>query len=93
MLTRKKVSFRERLLEEAYKEWLNQLPIQFPLCRDSPIRNNSNNSSSSSQVWNEGTPIKVGMDEYLQDMISMEALLLDAFYNIELGYDAHITDT
>lgn len=33
------------------------------------------------------------MDNYLQDMTTMEAMLLDSFQNDELGDDAHITDT
>jgi hypothetical protein len=93
MSNREKVALRERLREEAYKEWLNQPPIQFPLCPDSPIRNDYNNSSSSSQVGNGGNQIEVGMDDYLRDTVSMEAMFLDAFQNDELGDDAHITNT
>jgi len=37
--------------------------------------------------------MEVGMDDYLCDAISMEEMLLDAFYNDELGDDTHITDT
>jgi hypothetical protein len=33
------------------------------------------------------------MDDYLQDTIAVETILLDAFQNDELGDDAHITDT
>lgn len=93
MSNRENVALRERLRDEAYKEWLNQPPIQFPLCPDSPIRNDYNNSSSSSQVGNGGNQIEVGMDDYLWDTIAMEAMLLDAFQNYELRDDAHITDT
>ena len=93
MSNREKVALREKLGEEAYKEWLNQPPIQFPLRPDSPIRNDYNNSSSSSQVGNRGNQIEVGMDNYLRDMNAMEAMLLDAFQNYELGDDARITDT
>ena len=72
---------------------MNQPPIQLPLRRDSPIRNDYNNSSSSSQVGNGGNQIEVGMDDYLQDMTAMEEMLIDAFHNDELGDDAYIIDT
>lgn len=49
---REKDALRARLREDAYKEWLNQPPIQFPLHPYSPIKNDYNNSSSSSQVGN-----------------------------------------
>ena len=62
---REKAELREKLEEERYQEWLNQPPIQFPLRLDSPIRNEYNNSSFSSQVGNGGNKMEVGMDEYL----------------------------
>jgi len=92
MLTQEKVALRERTIEEAYKELLKP-PIQFPLRLDSPIRNDCNNSSFSSQVGNGDNQMEVSMDDYLQDMTSMEAMLFDAFQNDELGDDAHIIDT
>jgi hypothetical protein len=92
MSNREKVAIRAQLREEAYQEWLNQPPIQFPLRPDSPIRNDYNNSSSS-QVGNGVNQIEVGMDDYLRDTTAMETMLLDAFQNDELGDDAHITDT
>ena len=56
--------------------------------------NDYKNSSSSSQVGNGGNQIEVGMDDYLWDKISMEAILLDAFQNNDqLGDDAHIANT
>ena len=60
---RDNVSLRERIEKETYKELLNQPPIQFPLRPNSPIRNEYNNSSSSSQVGNGGNQIEVGMDD------------------------------
>ena len=72
---------------------MNQPPIQFPLHLDSPIRNEYNNSSYSSQVGNGGNQTKVGMDDYLWDRTSMEKILLYAFHNDKLGDEAHITDT
>jgi len=57
---------------------LNQLPIHFPLHPNSPIRNDYNNSNSSSQVGNGGNQIEVGMDAYLRDITTMETMLLDA---------------
>lgn len=72
---------------------MNQQPIQFLLRRDSPIRNDYNNSSSSSQVGNGGNQIKVGMDDYLCDKTAMGEMLLDAFQNNDLGDDSHIIDT
>jgi len=83
---------RAKIEEEAYQEWLNQPTIQFPLCLDSPIRNDYNNSSSS-KIGNGDNKKEVGMDGYLQDTNSMETILLDAFQNDELGDDAHISDT
>jgi hypothetical protein len=91
MLNREKAAIRAQLGEEAYQEWLNQPPIQFPLRSNSPIRNDYNNSSSS-QVGNGVNQTKVCMDDYLWDTTSMETMLLDAFQNNELGYDAHITE-
>lgn len=72
---------------------LNQPLIQFPLRWDSPIRNDYINIISSSQVGNEGNQIEVGMDDYLRDMTTMDAMLLYSFQNDELGDDAHIIDT
>ena len=51
-----------QLGEAAYKAWLNQPPIQFPQCLESPIRNAYSNSSSS-HVGNGGNEVEVGMDE------------------------------
>ena len=93
MSNREKDALRERLKEETYKKWLNQQPIQFPLPPDSSIRNDYSNSSSLSEVGNGGNQIQVGMDDYLQDTTYMEAMLLDAFQNDELGDDDHITNT
>jgi hypothetical protein len=73
-------------------EWLNQPPIQFPLSTNSPIRNDYNNNSSS-QVGNGFNQIEFGMDDYLQDTVAMETMLLRAFQNDDLGDDAHVTDT
>ena len=92
MSTREKVAMRVQIREEAYQEWLNKPPIQFPLRPDSPIKNDYNNSSSS-EVGNGDNKKKVGMDDYLWDTNSMETMLLDAFQNDELGDDAHISDT
>lgn len=71
---------------------MNQPPIQIPLCPDSLIRNEYSNSSSSSQVGNGGNQIEFGMDDYVHNTTSMEAMLLDAFQNDKLGDDAHITE-
>lgn len=92
MSNREKVALREKLGHEAYQEWLNQPPIQFPLRPDSPITNDYNNSSSS-QVGNGGNQIEVGMDDYLWDTTAMETMLLDAFQNDKLGDDSHTTNT
>ena len=79
--------------EEEYKEQLNQLHIRSTPCPDSPIRNDYNNDSSSSQVGNGGIQMQVGTDYYLRDKTSTEAMFLDAFQNDELGDDASIIDT
>jgi hypothetical protein len=92
MSNQEKAAIREQLVEEAYQEWLNKPPIQFPLRLDSPIRNDYNNSGSS-QVGNGFNEIEVGMGDYLRDTTSMETMLLGAFQNDERGDDAHITDT
>ena len=84
---------RAQLGEEAYQEWLNQPPIQFPLRPYSPIRNDYNNTSSYSEVGNGDNKKEVGMDDYLHNMTAMETMLLDSFQNDELGDDAHINDT
>jgi hypothetical protein len=47
---------RKQLEEEAYREWLKQPPIQFPLCPKSPIENLDSNTSSS-HVGDEGNDI------------------------------------
>ena len=83
---------RAQIREEAYQEWLNQPPIQFPLRPDSPISNDYNNSSYW-EVGNGDNQKEVDMDDYLQDTTAMETMLLDAFQNNELGDDAHINDT
>jgi hypothetical protein len=77
MSNRDKDAIREQIGRETYQEWLNQPPIQFSLCLDSPIRNDYNNSSSS-QVGNGVNEIEVGMDDYLWDTTPMETMLLDA---------------
>jgi hypothetical protein len=87
-----KTAKRAHFGEEACKEWLNQPPIQFPLHPYSPIMDDFNKSIYS-QVGNGVNQIKVCMDDYLRDTISMETMLLVAFQNDELGDDAHITDT
>ena len=93
MWNREKNELRQRIREEWYQEWLNQPLIQFPLCIDSPIRNDYNNSSSS-QAGNGGSEIEVGMDDYLRDTTAMDTMLLYAFQNDDqLGDDAHIADT
>ena len=79
-----KDELRENIEEEQYQEWLNQPPIQFPLCPDSPIRNDYSNTSSL-QDSNGGNQIEVGMDDYLRDTIAMETMLLDA----SKGYECH----
>ena len=68
MSNREKAELREKIREERYQEWLNQPPIQFPLCLDSPIRN-AYNISSSSQAGNGGNQIEVGTDDYLRDTL------------------------
>jgi hypothetical protein len=75
---REKDAIREKIRDEAYQEWLNQPPIQFPLCPNSPIMNDYNNIISS-QVGNGVNKIEVGMDDYLWDTTSMETMLLDSF--------------
>ena len=93
MSNREKIELRKKIGEERYQEWLNRLPIQFPLRPDSPIRNDYNNISSS-QAGNGGNQIEVGMYDYLRDTTAMETMLLDAFQNDDqLGDDSHITDT
>jgi hypothetical protein len=79
MSTQEKDAMREQLKEEAYQEWLNQPPIQFPLHPDSPIRNDYNNTSSYLKVGNGDNQKEVGMDDYLRDMNAMETMLLDTF--------------
>ena len=64
MSNRDKSKKRAQLGEEAYQAWLNQPPIQFPLCPSSPIRN-SYSDSSSSHVINGGNEVDLGMDELL----------------------------
>jgi hypothetical protein len=83
---------RAQLREEAYQEWLNQPPIQFPLRQGSPIRNDYNNSSSS-EVGNGDNQKEASMDDYVWDTTAMETMLLDAFQDDELGDDAHINDS
>ena len=88
-----KTELREKIGEEQYQEWLNQPPIQFLLCLDSPFRNDYSNSSSS-QAGNGDNQIEVGVDDYLRDTTTMETILLDAFQNDgQLGDDAHIAHT
>lgn len=78
--------------EEAYQEWLNQPPIQFLLCPDSPIKNFDGNNNSS-QVGNGGKETGVGMNDLLWEMTSMDAMLLDEFHDNEIGCDDHISHT
>ena len=52
---------RAQLREEAYREWLKQPPIQFPLCPKSPIQK-LYSSTSSSHVGDEDNDIEVGID-------------------------------
>ena len=64
--TREKKGKRVELIEEAYQEWLNQPPIQFPLTRpESPIFQNYSSSTSSSHVGDGGNDVEVGMDDFL----------------------------
>lgn len=84
---------RADLGEEAYHEWLNQPPIQFPLHRpESPIQIYSS-STSSSYVGDGGNDVEVGRDDFLRDTQAMEGMLLDAFQQNELGDDINIDDT
>ena len=92
MSNREKVAIRAQLREEAYQEWLNHPPIQFPLHPNSLIRKDYNNNSSS-QVRNGVNEIEVGMDDYLRDTTTMETILLGSFQNNERGDDSHIMDT
>jgi hypothetical protein len=71
---------------------LNQPPIQFPLCLESPIQNLYSNTSSS-HVGDEGNDIEVGMDDFLWDTQAMEGMLLHAFQQNELGDDVDVIDT
>jgi hypothetical protein len=64
MSSHKLVIKQARLEEEAYKAWLNQPPIQFPLHLESPIQELYSNTSSS-HVGNEGNDVEVGMDDFL----------------------------
>jgi hypothetical protein len=59
-------SKRAQLGEEAYREWLKQPPIQFPLCLESPIQN-LYSITSSYHVVDEKNGIKVGMDDVFPD--------------------------
>ena len=93
MSNREKAAIRAQLREESYQEWLNKPPIQFPLRPYSPIRNDYNNTSSSSEVGNGDNQKEVGMDDYLRDTTAMEIMFLDIFQSDELGDDAHISDT
>ena len=67
-----------QLREATCQAWLNQPPIQFPLCLESPIRNAYSNTNSS-HVGDKGNEIEVGMDDFLRDTCAMEGMLLDAF--------------
>ena len=64
MLKEEKRIKQARLGEEAYQEWLNQPPIQFPLHLESLIQNLSNKTSSS-HVMDGGNDVEVGMDYLL----------------------------
>lgn len=81
-----------QLGKEAYQEWFNQPPIQFPLHPESPIQNLSN-STSFSHVGDGSNDVEVGIDDFLQVSQSMEVMLLDAFQQNELGDDIDISDT
>jgi hypothetical protein len=80
-----------QLREEAYREWLKQPPIRFPLCPESPIQNLYNNTRYS-HVGDEGNNIKVGMDDFLWDTQAMEGIFLHAFQQNELGDGAYVVD-
>ena len=92
MSNREKDEKRSQIGEESYQAWLNQPPIQFPLHPYSPIRYSYNNSSSS-HVGNGDNEVEVGMDELLQQMSAMDAMLLHAFQDNELGDDTHIIES
>ena len=81
-----------QLRGEAYQTWLNQPPIQFPLCPESPIQKFYSNTSSS-HVGDEGNDTDVGIDDLLWDTQEMEGMLLHAFQQNELGDDIDIVDT
>jgi hypothetical protein len=71
---------------------LNQPPIQFPLCLESPIEKLYSNIIYS-HVGEEGNDIAVGMDDFLWDTQAMEGMMLHAFNQNELGDDIYIIDT
>ena len=83
MSLREKAAMRVQIGEEVYQEWLNQPPIQFPVRPYSSIRNDYNNTNSSTEVGNGDNKKEVGMDDYLWDMNAMKTMLLDAFQNNE----------
>ena len=53
---------------------------------------NAYSNSGSSHVVHGGSGIEVRMYELLRHMSAMDAMLLHTFQEIELGYDAHITN-
>ena len=94
MSKEKKRIKRAQLGDEAYQEWLNQPPIQFPLTRpESHIFQNYSSSTSSSHVGDGGNDMEASMDDFLWDTQAMEGMLLDAFQQNELRDDIYINDT
>lgn len=65
--------------EESYQARLNQPPIQFSLCPESPIENLYSNSSSSHIGQDEGNAIEIGIYDFLWDTHPMAEMLLDSF--------------
>lgn len=93
MLTRDKKAKRAKNKEEAYQDWLNQPPIQFPLtCPKSPIQNYST-STSSLHDGDGDNDVEVAMDDFLQYTQAMEGMLLYILQQNELGDDGDSDDT
>ena len=64
MSTKEKKDKHVEIGEEAYQEWLNQPPIQFPLHLESLIQFYSS-STSSSHARDGRNDVDVGMDDFL----------------------------
>ena len=64
MSKEEKIIKQAQLEEKAYQQWMNQPPILFPPCPQSPIQNFSS-STSSSHVGDEDNDVEVGMDDFL----------------------------